>query len=350
MQTRREPVALMQSLVLTALLATGGAAQEGDRPAAGQEPGPTTPAPPPAAGAAGTHKLRVFVQAAPDDRPPEKQALIQEVVKVLKRDHPENLGRQKTFGRMWFRGITPQNREKYLLRQTAWILEVREAGRIPGGWRATVAVRADVTYLDWYPTVAMNQHYEIYVFRDGKLTLEDDFVDPELQFMNQPYDPSEGLLPIGCIVGTTIPWDLNTRPAKPQPPDPFFVEILLKGKPTAVEQELAKEVERELRSRRPANPNRMKSFPKQEQEYIWHNPDGSVERWKLKFMGWRLIVRRVERIPGGWRATVHVGATLQNSVGYQPMVAHHHTEVYTFRDGKLKLESESIDPNHESWQ
>lgn len=122
----------------------------------------------------------ITVEYAAGSRPPEQKALFDEVLKTLEREQPQNPGRQKTFAKLQLRGLTPQNRDTHLLRQTGWTLELREAGRIDGGWRATVAVRINTTRLDRWPVLVQNLHYEIYAYRGGKLTLEDDYTDPEL--------------------------------------------------------------------------------------------------------------------------------------------------------------------------
>jgi hypothetical protein len=342
MASWRVLVVPVQSIVLTILVAAGaigGAEQESTRPAAAQ--GPRSIQAPIIGEAASDPKFGVEADYTSSDQSREKLALIQEVVQVLERNHPKNPGRQKTFGRMWLRGLTPENREAHLLKQTGWILQVREAARIPGGWRATVAVRASVTHLDGWPTVVRNQHYETYVLRDGKLLLEDDYVDPEIPFWQSPYDLAEGLIE-DVVAG-------NTRRPKPQPPERCSVRVQLDHKPDAVERELASEVEAVLRRERPENPGRLKSYPKL--ELTWHAPDGTVERWKLKIVGWKLHVRRAERIPGGWRATVWASARLKNDQGFEPpMISTHHIEIYTFRRGKLERESDSVDPKRDPAQ
>lgn len=306
------------------------ARMEAGRSRSGTLRGPVPQAPP---GPATQHSQPVSVLLSLDSVPSEEdEKLAKQVLKVLEVKQPQNPGRQKTFRTMAFKGLTPQNRESHLLKQKGWQLEIKRVEPLPDGWRATVHVYAVITRLNGVFAAAANKHIEVYRFRDGKLTLESDSVDPHPSTQEPGYEPSQGLIEISLVVG--IP--------KPAKIPPFSVGVFLG--PTATEdmKALAAEVQKELERSKPENPGRAKTFGKM--EMVRKPPFGAPHVWKLKRLGWSLLVRSVERIPGGWRARVDVGARARTVEGSDQLIQNRHIEVYTFRDGKLTLESDSVDP------
>jgi hypothetical protein len=325
----------------------GGSRLESDSP--GGKPGPDP-------GQAGSDRARVPAQEADRGRertpkypssvgialigfPSQDVDLAREVEKVLSREQPENPGRRATFGTMFLRGLTPRNWETHVLKQVGWSLTITEVARNRDGWRATIRVQVAAMKRNYYPAAVMNWHIEEYSFRDGTLILESErvgpcpLVGPEYA----EYNPSQGLIA-----------DPAVGEMPKQEIDPFGVQILLEGTPTEPEKALAKEVEKVLEEKRPENLGRDKTFVKM--EFPGFGPDLKPQLWKMKRVGWTLTIRHVERIPGGWRATLHVHIRATSPEGIMPIISNHHIEVYTFRGGKLTLESESVDPKRDPAQ
>jgi hypothetical protein len=225
----------------------------------------------------------------------EEEGLAKQVQKVFELRQPQNPGRQKTFGTMAFQGLTPRNRESHLLKLKGWALQIKRVEPLPDGWRATAHVSAVLRKLDGAFAAAENKHIEVYRFTGDKLTLESESVDLNPSTQEPGYDPSQGLIEMHLVGG--IP--------KPAKIPPFTVTIFLD--PTATEdgKALASEVRKVLERSKPENPGRDKTFGKM--QMVRRHRNGTPHIWKLKRMGWILCIRSVERIPGGWRATVNVG-------------------------------------------
>jgi hypothetical protein len=285
------------------------------------------------AGKASPPKPRTFVTIVLEDPSSEKESLAKDVQKVLEHEQPENPGRKKTFGKMALRGLTSQNEKTHLLRQTGWVLNIQNVRRIPDGWQAEVVVLLLATRKNRFPITILNQHLETYSYRSGKLALTAQTGGPSPPVAGPDYDPSQGL--VEDPITSALP--------KPEKVPPFAVETLLDGKATQEERGLAREVEAELRRKQPENPGRDQTFGKM--VMVRRPPYGEPHEWKLKRLGWRLVIRRVERIPGGWRATVHVLVRAATVEGSDVLVSSWHLEDYSFRDGNLTRESDSVAPN-----
>jgi hypothetical protein len=282
-------------------------------------------------------KLKDFVRVDLEGAPREdEKKLAEEVKKELERRQPQNPGRRKTFGTLSYRGFTPRNRDTHLLKQTGWELVIRGVLRDPDGWRAWVHVFAFLQRPDGNIAAASNKHMEVWRFKDGRLTLDEDFVDPLPLTQDPNYDPSQGLLEVPMIGRLPRPEEIRV------PVHPFLVRTYLEGTPTEQEKALARQVEKVLSEKQPENPGRDRTFGKM--VLVRRPPDGEPREWRLKRTGWSLLVRRVERIPGGWRATVYVYVQAATIEGGFATVVNNHIEIYSFRDGKLTLESDSVDP------
>ncbi len=268
------------------------------------------------------------LESVPSD---EEKDLANRVQKVLEQRQPQNPGRQETFGTMAFKGLTPRNRESDLLKHKGWSLQIKRVEPLPDGWRTTVHVYALLTKLDGALAAAANKHIEVYRFTGDKLTLESESVDPNPSTQEPGYEPSQGLIEFPLVGGTP-------KHAIP----PFTVNIFLD--PTANEDRkaLAREVQKELERSKPENPGRDRTFGKM--EIVRRPPNGTPYVWKLKRQGWSLLIRGIERIPGGWRARVDVSVRAMTVGGSEQLVQNRHIEVYTFLDGKLSLESDSVNP------
>ena len=309
--------------------------------AAGQEPPGGGPVP--AAAPAQDARLPTAVQYAGTAKSPEQYALFEEVIKTLWRKQPQNPGRIQTFA-LDLRGPTTDADHTYLPnKQLGWVLLVEQATRIEGGWRATVSVVISDNYLKGYHGIISKQHHEVYVYRDGKLKLEYDY--PDLRVLNQPGSrpkPSPDPYYVGiCLNAEPSEAELRMARVAVQPKQP-------QKPPSEPELRLAREVRAVLRREQPQNPGRLKSFPRLEAD--WPTPDGKrTDHYKFEMTGWSLGIVRAQRLPGGWRATVWVTPQLKDErTGYIPRaIFNRHTEVYVFQDGKLKMESETIDPKRD---
>ena len=113
------------------------------------------------------------------------------------------------------------------------------------------------------------------------------------------------------------------------------------GHPTDDQQELAnKTVIWKLRELQPENPGRKETFSRLHWPLPYWAKRGPAP-WK--WSGFTLVITDVKRQPGGWDATVYVGARVSNGKNDSIPLIIHHTEFYTFRDGKLTLQSELAD-------
>ena len=125
-----------------------------------------------------------------------------------------------------------------------------------------------------------------------------------------------------------------------EPRSMFGVDVLLEDAPKPGEKKLAEEAKRQLLLNKPENPGRSKSFPK------WQTvKQPGKEPTPLTRIGWFALIRRVEPLPGGWRARVYIfpKVTTQDRRVFSPR--NFHIEVYSFKDGELTLESDSIGPD-----
>lgn len=125
-----------------------------------------------------------------------------------------------------------------------------------------------------------------------------------------------------------------------KPTSTFGVDVLLEDAPAPGEAELAEEAKRQLLLHMPENPGRSKSFPK------WQTvKQPGKEPIPLTRIGWFALIRRVEPIPGGWRAHVEIfpRVTTPDRRIFSPL--NRHIEVYSFKDVTLTLEADSIDPD-----
>lgn len=338
------------AVIATSMPATSRTSREGHRP----EPGPTgavapgqgegsvpsVPNGPPVPAAGGPpgqapRKPRTVVSIALEDPSEDKQALAKEVREVREREQPENPGRKETFGKMALRGLTPQNERTHLLRHTGWALGVRNVRRIRDGWQAEVVVTILASRRNRYPISILNHHLETYTYRNGKLAVTAQTGGPPPPGAGPNYDPSQGLVEDPLTSGLPEPEKFPT----------FAVQVLLNRNATREDRDLAKDVGVELERRKPENPGREKTFGKM--VMVRRPPYGEPHEWKLRRLGWQVAIRRVERIPGGWRASAEVGIRAETVEGSPQLIANRHLETYTFRDGKPTLESESVDPKRD---
>jgi hypothetical protein len=84
------------------------------------------------------------------------------------------------------------------LPRIGWMMSIRHVEPIPGGWRAGVHVHPVVVMRDWRAHYVENFHIETYTFKDGKLALESEGLDP-----HPPTDPNEGLM-YSCPQSQTV--------------------------------------------------------------------------------------------------------------------------------------------------
>jgi len=123
---------------------------------------------------------------------------------------------------------------------------------------------------------------------------------------------------------------------------PVRATVFLEGKPAADDLKLAESVCHALEELQPQNPGREKTF-----HWKAVGEPGKVDLRMCLIIrqGWILMVRRVERFKGGWRATVRVSLRANNPDGAMLQIKNQHFEVYVCRDGKISLEQEGVDPN-----
>lgn len=141
--------------------------------------------------------------------------------------------------------------------------------------------------------------------------------------------------------------------------DQFRVEVQLEANAAPEAKELAEEVRRRLKFARPQNPGRRGSFP------LWSStstplPGPAPPRTSsasgpfrgptpLVHSGWRLKIRHVEPRADGWQALVHVFPVLRTEdYGQVARIRDFHAEVYSWKDGELRLDRDSLDPNRTS--
>ena len=138
----------------------------------------------------------------------------------------------------------------------------------------------------------------------------------------------------GYVVGIT--W-------RPYRVDPFVVQVLPDAA-VQIDKALGDEVRRQLLKAKPENPGRDQSFWKWETTR-WD--PARKERVKVPLIrtGWTLAVKRAERTSTGWRAVVYVYPQAR-SEDYETLFVFslRHIEVYEFKDGKLALVNEAVDP------
>ncbi len=118
------------------------------------------------------------------------------------------------------------------------------------------------------------------------------------------------------------------------------VGIRLEGVPEPGEETLAEEAQRQFLAAKPMNPGRWASFPKWE---TTRPPDGEAAR--LIRTGWFMQIREIRTIPRGWQARVFVYPRARTEDRRFARIHDFHIEVYSFKDGKLALESEALDPD-----
>jgi hypothetical protein len=116
----------------------------------------------------------------------EEEELAKQVKAQLELAQPQNLGRDATFGKMAFVGLTKANENTHQLVRNGWCLQIKHVEHASGGWRALVWVYPFVRTKGGGSATVLNHHIEQYVFKNGRLTLERESVDHSL-------DPSEGL-------------------------------------------------------------------------------------------------------------------------------------------------------------
>jgi hypothetical protein len=280
-------------------------------------------------------KVPTYVTVLLQNPTEDKEALAKEVKRVLEREQFENPGRQETFGAMALRGLTPQNERTHRLRLNAWLVRIGDVRRIPGGWQAEVFVHMWAARQTRYPITILNEHLETYTYRGGKLAVTAQTSGPPPPGAAPGYKPSQGLIEDPITSGL------------PEPPKipPFTFQTLLRKDASPEERGLAKTVEEELSRHPPENPGREKTFGKM--VMIRRPPYGEPHEWKMERLGWVLTVRGVDRLADGWRARVDVSIRARTVEGSDQLISTCHREVYRFRDGRMTLESDSVDPNYD---
>jgi hypothetical protein len=102
------------------------------------------------------------------------------------------------------------------------------------------------------------------------------------------------------------------------------------------DQELGQEIKFALERVEPQNRGRERTFGR----LRWPLPTDCVGPLSLRRQGWTLIVIGVERRPGGWDATVHVGLRVSDGTRANIPVLLRHLEIYQCRDNHIILASE----------
>jgi hypothetical protein len=145
-----------------------------------------------------------------------------------------------------------------------------------------------------------------------------------------------------CAIGD------ETRPdVKPTPRHvlPIEVIVFLDGTPSAADKQLAALVKKALEAEKSQSPGRKRSFP-HDRLYRPNPTDGSPNT--IKRQGWTLMIRRVEKLKDGWRATVAVALRATNLRGDFVSIICNHWEVYVSHGGKVTLERDWPDPKDNS--
>jgi hypothetical protein len=115
----------------------------------------------------------------PMDATNKDRALAQNARTALARLRPQNPGRQKTFARGFIGEAKPVQPPHTVIKRQGWGVIIRKVTPTKSGWRAEVRVCLRAVNLNGAMLHIIPSHHEVYVCKDGKVTLEKENVDPK---------------------------------------------------------------------------------------------------------------------------------------------------------------------------